>query len=857
VTLKTRLQFRRISLLLTLLFGFVFFKSDIDIFLRDTFAFGIFKHSVTNIITDIVLLLGYSFVLIGMVVSRISKCRLSFSHYAIGTALVGVYLVYRWAANDWVFIHFTFCESWFYLDILLLLALYPILGLFTGGSVSKKMTNLFVEDNPIDLGKIEKDKIAAMDLFSRYNYAKSLSDKLKFQVFQKAFSIGVLGEWGSGKTHFLRYLESELVDEDERIIIHFSPWDNHGGTLLLYEFFSELGDKFGGIDPKLADEFENYGKRLFDESKVGWINLLREGLNLFMPLRSTSIKFKYDEIQSALKEINKQVVVFVDDIDRLSSGEIIEFLKMVRNTANFFNTVFIVAFDKDYVIGTINSAKGDYIEKFFQLEISLPLSDQYIIREEFLKYLVGAFRENELKVINENVVNLRPGDLAYKDTIFDRIIKSLRDSKKFANLMILDLENARINGHLEVDTRDFFLVELLKFKFPNLFTLIYQKRGIFFHRFNNVFELVVGDNSNSKETRLDLYLTGGVDLKVFDRQLAKDIITQLFGESREVEPRNLSIRNARHFDSYFASLSSDGRIIESEFESIFTLEELKRNAKLEGWLATDPDGLYEKLSRRSYSTAAEFEIIISSMYLLAKGTENRIYRNRILNDFGNKIYFDALKEGGIYKAESELGEFVNKLFSQSKYPYLFESNILQRVLKDNLGKYGRKDTEDVPTHVWGLTVPQIKKLQTEYLRLYLEKNNELNDDVYQLFANSEVRFLDHVDLNQDSLEIMRILVAKDQRTFESFIENYALETQQAPEYQLDGGASFIYFEKAGIIIDPISYNKQKTEAIRKLASNYSGEKIDEFKTFLNAFEDNGYSYTKFAFLALTPRSKRR
>ncbi|WP_422653172.1 hypothetical protein IZU89_15130 [Cellulophaga lytica] len=61
----------------------------------------------------------------------------------------------------------------------------------------------------------------------------------------------------------------------------------------------------------------------------------------------------YNRINLTLKDLNKRFVVFVDDLDRLSNKEVLQVLKLVRNTANFKNFIFIVALDKDYILNEL------------------------------------------------------------------------------------------------------------------------------------------------------------------------------------------------------------------------------------------------------------------------------------------------------------------------------------------------------------------------------------------------------------------------------------------------------------------------------------------------------------------------
>ena len=59
------------------------------------------------------------------------------------------------------------------------------------------------------------------------------------------------------------------------------------------------------------------------------------------------------------EEINKQlslrkVICIIDDIDRLTHGEINEMFKLIKNVADFNNMVYLIAFDKQIVSKALN-----------------------------------------------------------------------------------------------------------------------------------------------------------------------------------------------------------------------------------------------------------------------------------------------------------------------------------------------------------------------------------------------------------------------------------------------------------------------------------------------------------------------
>jgi len=713
---------KRAFYILLVIFLFIFFKGEFDTILKEVFAETLFRNISSFWLTDIIVLIGGVWLVVALYNRAKLDYKYSFFQFVIVTFIISIYTIYRiQTPGGWTFVHFTFAEWLYYNDIIYLSLVFPTARLFIAKKKFQDPVSFFVEDNAIDFSAQNNQE---SDLLGRSEYAEHLADKIGNQIFKSSFSIGVLGEWGTGKSSFLSLLKNRL-DDGQKIIIQFSPWDNHGGPLMLHEFFNVLGAKLQGLNPQLAARIGKYGDQIMTVDKSGIASLIHKGIQLLFYMTSTPVRQQYHQVNKAIRDLNKQIIVFIDDVDRLSSEEIIELFKLIRNTANFPNTVFLIALDKDYAIDAIglqhNSKKKDFIEKFFQLEVSLPHWDENVIRSQFLKYLEGKLNENEIKVISENMVVLAPGDLKFMETIFDRVVRNLRDAKKCANLINLDIERLRVNDSLEVDIQDFFFTKLLKFKYPNLYTILFRRRGVFFNQFNNVFEMETKMVNKEERTILkEIIEQEQENLRIHDSPLAVDLIDKLFGESQEIEPRNLSIRNPRYFDNYFKSFLAEGGIRESEFREIFNLEDDDRIERLKRWVQTDPDQLFEKLSRFTYSSTIEFERVVLSLFFLSNTTENLIYQNKILNELGNLIFYNKLRKEGIYSTENKLGSFVNQLFSSSEHPHLFESNVIRRLLDDNVGMINWKDKK-TPKRVWGNTLDFLEKQAAKLFRILFKR----------------------------------------------------------------------------------------------------------------------------------------
>lgn len=98
--------------------------------------------------------------------------------------------------------------------------------------------------------------------------------------------------------------------------------------------------------------------------------------------RKKSISSVKSLVSQYLKQYGKIIPVLIDDLDRLTADEISDVLKLIRNTADFPNIVYIAAYDKSYVCEQLERKRmiensSVYLEKFFSVEFILPKLDDY------------------------------------------------------------------------------------------------------------------------------------------------------------------------------------------------------------------------------------------------------------------------------------------------------------------------------------------------------------------------------------------------------------------------------------------------------------------------------------------------
>lgn len=103
---------------------------------------------------------------------------------------------------------------------------------------------MFKEDNPVN---------SDGDCLNRKNFAENLSVNIQNYFDREdvanCLTIGLMGEWGSGKTSILNMVENYL--ENSKIkIIKFNPWIYSSYNQLVEQFFDELIFEFSDTRDK-------------------------------------------------------------------------------------------------------------------------------------------------------------------------------------------------------------------------------------------------------------------------------------------------------------------------------------------------------------------------------------------------------------------------------------------------------------------------------------------------------------------------------------------------------------------------------------------------------------------------------
>ena len=80
-----------------------------------------------------------------------------------------------------------------------------------------------------------------------------------------------------------------------------------------------------------------------------------------------------ESITNEFKQLNKKVIIIIDNIDRLSDKEVSQILMLVKSLADFPRVVYILSFDKDAVVGSLKNLKIHAPEMFLEKIVQIPI----------------------------------------------------------------------------------------------------------------------------------------------------------------------------------------------------------------------------------------------------------------------------------------------------------------------------------------------------------------------------------------------------------------------------------------------------------------------------------------------------
>ena len=342
------------------------------------------------------------------------------------------------------------------------------------------------------------DRPAESDALGRSEFAKHLAKALLSVSAGDGMVVGIEGGWGGGKSTIIGFVKKELqatsVAESKAIIVDFNPWMVSTTGALVDALLTQLaasinvsafgtekavhvGEKIIGYVSLLkhlkflkyvptlsfaghaVQEFSEIANAALDNASSAGAAL--EDVKKLLP--TLDLARRKAEVVDALRNLDRPIVVIVDDLDRLPAEEIRTVVQTIKAVADFPRMTYLLAYDRNVVasaLGGGNPAAGlSYLEKIVQVAYPIP---------PLFEYQLKTFVERQLNVLKSSAcIEFRDFETSSYPTAINLLAKLLRhprDVIRLMNRLMLSLPATRN----EVNVVDIMVFEALSQRFPHI-----------------------------------------------------------------------------------------------------------------------------------------------------------------------------------------------------------------------------------------------------------------------------------------------------------------------------------------------------------------------------------------------------
>ena len=332
-------------------------------------------------------------------------------------------------------------------------------------------------DSPIE--KAEDDK------YGITTFARLLAKSIRSIKAPVGTTIALNGQWGSGKSSAVNIIRSELeTAADETLVISdFKCWWYRGEEALVLAFLQNLNalldrtfkDKVKELVPQLGQHLLQAGPVIGSAlalASVGPLATLADkGLTFIQQLfpEGDTLENTFRKLAQILEGGDKQFLIIIDDIDRLSPEEALAIFRMVKSVGCLPNVIYLLVFDRvlaEKVVAEHYPSEGPhFLEKIIQASFELPVPLRTDIKNAiFSAVLETCGNRDEMQSVR------------FQNIFHDVVAQYLTTPRHVVRFQhAINVTWPAIEG--EISLADFVALETLRLYEPSLFQAIRSNKS--------------------------------------------------------------------------------------------------------------------------------------------------------------------------------------------------------------------------------------------------------------------------------------------------------------------------------------------------------------------------------------------
>ena len=239
------------------------------------------------------------------------------------------------------------------------------------------------------------------------------------KILEKSNMIAIYGEWGSGKSSMMRTID-KCLDDKKYEKIWIDMWKEEGDysnlSIKILNRILESIDVDTTTRKNLLNAFINLGKGISINIPLISYDMEKAFEQIEKEIDPTNnidnfIKNFQDKIEKYISKNNKKIIVFLDDLDRCNSENMLNIIYNIKLILSVKNVIFIFGIDKEAVSlalknkynNEINKAEN-FLDKLFPISFNMPKNTfdfQKLINNNF-----KGVKQEKIKTIEEFFIKI-------------------------------------------------------------------------------------------------------------------------------------------------------------------------------------------------------------------------------------------------------------------------------------------------------------------------------------------------------------------------------------------------------------------------------------------------------------------
>ncbi|MGL1889921.1 MAG: KAP family NTPase [Reichenbachiella sp.] len=427
------------------------------------------------------------------------------------------------------------------------------------------------------------------DRFQRYDFSKRIADSILSRNNDDGIVIGIYGAWGEGKTSILNFIHEELKSHESILTIQLNPWRYGDEETMLKNFFHKIAESLG---KELENKKEKLGTFISKYGSIGGIFGL-DASSIGKSMADIDLENLKNRIDEFLKESQCKLVIIVDDIDRLDKSEIFSIFKLVKLTADFSNTTYLLSFDEQMVASAIGSRFGqgnqksgeNFLEKIIQVPLKVPQAQPEALKQYCFELVDKAINESGLELSKDEV---RRFVSEFSENVLIKL-KTPRFAVRYGNTLSFSIPLLKD----EVSHVDLLLIEALKIFYPQHYDFVKNNPAYFLSSYSSRNGSVNSEEHKVRANQLQEHLDElAKGITKNEKDSVYNLLKELFPRLNEAFHNDFMqgggndwfkdkrIVSTSYFKRYFSYTVIKGELSDIQFESFFQLIEESSSTEL-------------------------------------------------------------------------------------------------------------------------------------------------------------------------------------------------------------------------------------------------------------------------------------